>query len=504
MGAKFWRAALFAAVFAPGLAGAQDVTLTAREGGLSISGDLQGYDGEFYRIDSAYGLLTVDAAGVLCDGPACPDLTAPKASIRILGLAGVGEALLPDLFQSFAAARGLEYIQKDGDGYLAQLRDPDGGKALAEISFAAATPEVARQSLIAGRAELILSAATEPDLGTRVIAMDAMVPIVAPDNPLPEISTRDLARILAGEIANWAEVGGPDMPLVLHGLATDSALQRALSQRLGRDVAATVVHADIAALGAAVAADPWAVAMTVRAGVTGARAMPLTDSCGFPLLPSGLAVKAEDYPLALPIYLLTPRRRLPLVLREFLDFMATPQAQAAVAAAGWIDRQPERQPMTADGLRLINAIQGAGEETSLADLKRLVGVMDGADRLSLTFRFQDGSSNLDAHSRDNLADLARLIDIGFFRNTDVILAGFSDGSGAAAANLDLSRSRAEGVLAALKTTVAGVPDTALPKVEAFGEAMPMACDETSAGRRLNRRVEVWLKPAFKGSPAPEN
>ena len=160
--------------------------------------------------------------------------------------------------------------------------------------------------------------------------------------------------------------------------------------------------------------------------------------------------------------------------------------------------------MTADGLRLINAIQGAGEETSLADLKRLVGVMDGADRLSLTFRFQDGSSNLDAHSRDNLADLARLIDIGFFRNTDVILAGFSDGSGAAAANLDLSRSRAEGVLAALKTTVAGVPDTALPKVEAFGEAMPMACDETSAGRRLNRRVEVWLKPAFKGSPAPEN
>ncbi len=504
MGAKFWRAAFVAAVLAPAVVGAQDITLTAREGGLSILGTFQGYDGEFYRIDSAYGLLTVDASGVICDGPACPDLMAPKATIRIVGLGGVGEALLPGLLQGFAAARGLEYIPEQADEFRATLRDPDGGKTLAEISFVASTPETAREDLNSGAAELILSAATEPRFGARVIAMDAMVPIVAPENPLPKISTRDLARVLAGEITNWAEVGGPDMPLVLHGLEADSALQLALSQRLGRDVVASVVHPDIAALGAAVATDPWAMAMTVRTGVRSARVLPLTDSCGFPLLPTALAVKAEDYPLALPIYLLTPSRRLPLLLREFMEYLATPQAQTAVATAGWIDRQPERQPMTADGLRLINAIQGAGEETSLADLKRLVGVMEGADRLSLTFRFQDGSSTLDAHSRNNLVDLARLIEVGFFRDTDIILAGFSDGSGAAAANLGLSRSRAEGVLLALKTEMAGVPETALPKVEAFGEAMPMACDETSAGRRLNRRVEVWLRPAFTGNPAPEN
>ena len=63
---------------------------------------------------------------------------------------------------------------------------------------------------------------------------------------------------------------------------------------------------------------------------------------------------------------------------------------------------------------LINAIQGAGAETTLADLKRLVDLMDGADRLSLTFRFEDGSSTLDATSRDNLMDLAQLIATGQF------------------------------------------------------------------------------------------
>lgn len=502
MGACFWRAAAFAALIAPSVAGAQDVTLTAREGGLEISGTLQGYDGEFYRIESAYGLLTVDAAGVLCDGPACPDLTAPKAQLRVVGLAGVGETLLPPLFRAFAEARGLVYSDALDAGYSATVTDPQSGKTLAEISFNAAAPDAARADLLAGRAELILSAATEPDLGARVVAMDAMVPIVAPDNPLPEISTRDLAKVLSGEVDNWAGLNGPDMPLVLHGLAGDTALQQALAARLGRDVSAVVVHPDLASLGDAVARDPWSVAVTVRAGIRKARALPLTDSCGFPLLPSSLAVKAEDYPLSLPIYLLTPKRRLPLFVREFLTFLATPQAQAAVAQTGLIDRQPERQPLMADGLRLINAIQGAGEETTLADLKRLADAMDGADRLSLTFRFQDGSSQLDAHSQENLSDLARLIEVGVFHDSALVLAGFSDGSGAAEANLALSQTRAEGVRASLAK--AGVPEGSLPTVVAFGEAMPMACDETGAGRRLNRRVEVWLKPVFTDTPPTEN
>lgn len=505
MWSKFRRLALWLALLAPQIAGAQDVTLTAREGGLSISGVLQGFDGEFYRIDSQYGLLTVDASGVICDGPGCPDLTAPRANIRIVGLPGVGEALLPSLFQAFAGARGLTYADLSDDGlFKAQLVDPQSEKPLADITFLALSLDESRQALMAGRAELALAAATEPGLGSRSVALDAMVPIVATENPTPEISTKDLARVLSGEIENWSEIGGPDMPLVLHGLPADEPLQKALSARLGRDLVSMEVHPDLATLGAAVAADPWGLAVTVRAGAKGARLLPLTDSCGFPLLPTPLAVKAEDYPLALPFFFLTPKRRLPLIVREFLEFLATPQAQSAISAAGFIDRQPERQPMTADGLRLINAIQGAGEETTLADLKRLVDVMDGADRLSLTFRFQDGSSTLDAHSRDNLADLARLMEAGIFRGKALILAGFSDGSGAAGANLALSQSRADGVLAQLRLLAPSLSEQELPAVMAFGEALPMACDETTAGRRLNRRVEVWLKPNFTNTPLTGN
>jgi phosphate transport system substrate-binding protein len=36
---------------------------------------------------------------------------------------------------------------------------------------------------------------------------------------------------------------------------------------------------------------------------------------------------------------------------------------------------------------------------------------------------------------------------------------------------------------------------------AFGGVLPIACDETAAGRRLNRRVELWLRPDFTGTAA---
>ena len=51
----------------------------------------------------------------------------------------------------------------------------------------------------------------------------------------------------------------------------------------------------------------------------------------------------------------------------------------------------------------------------VAELQRLTLAMQGAERLSLTFRFEDGARTLDAASRDNLLDLVRLVDDGQLR-----------------------------------------------------------------------------------------
>ncbi|WP_112310900.1 phosphate ABC transporter substrate-binding/OmpA family protein [Pseudogemmobacter bohemicus] len=482
---------------------AQDITLISREGNIVLPGNLQGYDGEFYRIETAWGLLTVDGQGVICEGPACPDLTTPHADIRVVGAPDAGARLLPNLFRSFAAVRGLafrEVTPQEGASWAAQIYKAQDDTVLADVSFTPLPPDQAQAALAGGAAEMELSASPSRASGARPIALDALVPVMAPGNPTPQISTVKLAGVLSGQLKNWRDLGGPDMPIVLHALAADTDMTRALSERLGAPIRAEVLHPDMQSLAEAVAKDPWALAITGRAEMEPAVPAPLVDSCGFPLLPLPIAVKAEDYPLALPQFLIPAPRRIPVFAREFLEFTATPRAGHVVAAAGFIDRSVESAPMTQDGLRLINAILGAGDDVTLSDLKRLAEVMNGADRLSLTFRFEENTSILDATSQENLAQLARMIASESFPSKTLILAGFSDGKGEASANKALSAERAERVAQDLADLAPDLRADQIPITEGFGEALPMACDETVIGRRLNRRVELWIVPNFTPEP----
>lgn len=481
-------------------ANAQDITLTARDGALAITGSLQGYDGEFYTIKTTYGTLTVDGQGVICEGPGCPDLIAPRARIRIVGDAGAGGALVLPLFRAFAAERGYVYLATQGPTDGAMLRDPKTDQVLAQVTFAPLDAPQSLKLLESGEAELVVTMQAHPAFRTRVLALDALVAIAAPDNSMPRLSTADLARALAGEISSWDQAGGPDMPIVLHAVGPDAELARLIEGRLGQPVIAAVWYPDQTSLAEGVARDPWALALIGKSAQGPARALPLTDSCGFPLSPDPAAIRAEDYPLTFPTLLLIPPRRLPLIAREFLEFLSTPSGDLAVANLGYVGRGIQRHPLTDDGLRLINAIQGAGSDVTLPDLQALVVAMTGSDRLSLTFRFEDGDAKLDAPSRDNLDDLAKLIGSGSFARERLTLVGFSDGSGPAAENRALSLTRAQAVLDALQ---AGAPDLAadqLPMVAGFGEALPMACDTTEAGQRLNRRVELWVGPAVPVPP----
>lgn len=493
---RFYQgAAFFAALFLAFPLMAQDVTLTARNGGLALNGELVSYDGEFYRIDTAYGGLTVSAEGVICDGPACPDLTAPMVRIDIAGAPDLAERLLPRLFSGFAEGRGLVFIPGD----TAEIRDPKTEQLLARIQFLPMSMDTATAAVQARKAAMMIGYSAPPALRSYAIGLEPLVPIVAAENQFPAIRSADLAAALTGKITNWQAIGGPDMPVVIHGLMESSGMALAVRNRVG-DMADGPRHADAAALAEAVARDPWALALTGQSGQGDARALPLTDACDFPLLATQLTVKAEDYPLTASLFLAVAKHRQPLLIREFLDYLATEKAQEAVAAAGFIDRRLGTAPLTEDGQRLLGAIRNAGPEITLAELQRLAAAMTGGQRLSLTFRFQDGSSQLDAVSRDNLSDLAGHIATGRFLGHDLVFAGFSDGTGSAEVNLDLSESRAIAVRSALAALAPDLTDAQLPKVQAFGEALPMACDTTATGRQINRRVELWLHPVSEGRP----
>lgn len=75
--------------------------------------------------------------------------------------------------------------------------------------------------------------------------------------------------------------------------------------------------------------------------------------------------------------------------------------------------------------------------------------------------------------------------------TAVDVIGYTDSSGSPAHNLDLSQQRAQAVMNEMSSH--GVPEERLHE-EGRGDKDPRASNDTEAGRRLNRRVEIYVKP----------
>lgn len=518
---KQFCAALWAALFlvVSGVAAsADDVTLRSRDGAIELSGTLLGFDGEFYRVETQYGELTVDGSGVLCEGPGCPSLTNYVAELSISGSSTVGEVLMPALVEGFALQNGLksERLREDDTHFEYVLSEAVTEKTVGRFRFRVSSTDEGFADLLADEADLVmalreirpgeLALAREVGLGqlddvnrSRVLALDAMTVIVSPTNPVSALSVSDLARILSGDIDNWRTLGGPDAPISIHMRDAQSGIAQAVEDRVLRQARLQLLD-DIkryptnAELARAVAEDPLGIGVASYSEIGNSKPLALTGTCGFQLRANRLTIKTEDYPLTAPMFLYIPARRLPKLAREFLAYTRTGPAQIITRRAGFVDQAPEEIALNAQGDRFANAIRVAQGETGLNALKRMVETLAPLRRLSTSFRFEPGASRLDAQSRSNVQQLASAIEAGVYDGRRLVFVGFSDGEGPAEGNLQIAQQRAQTVKQAVE---AAVETSTLSHIQlatdAFGEAMPMACDDTSWGRQVNRRVEVWVR-----------
>ena len=515
------RAAFVAALYLFCLVGtgaAQDVTLISRDGDVEIAGDLLGFDGEFYRVQTIYGELTVDGSGVRCEGPGCPNLESYVARVGFSGAPTIGRVLMPALLEAF----GLRYqydLQRrtiDAERFVYILSDPETGSVLGEFTFRLSNTDEGFADLLANEADIVMSMrevraserlrAREAGLGdlsargrSRIVALDALIPVVAPSNPVQRITTPQLARVLSGDIASWRELDGPDAPITVHVLDGASGIGQATRDRLLAPVGRSLTgraqeHPDGPTLAQAVVDDPFGLGVSSRSELGNTWELALEGECGFALRAIRRAVKTEDYPLTAPLFLYTPARRFPKLVREFLAYLRDPSAQLVIRRAGFVDRAPEEIVINAQGDRFANAIARAGAEIDLPELQRMVQVLSPLRRLTTTFRFEAGSARLDAQSRSNVQQLARAMELGLYDARRLVFVGFSDGEGPAGPNKAIAMRRAEAVQRAVTTAAETANlDRITLETAAFGEAMPMACDDSEWGRQVNRRVEVWVR-----------
>lgn len=515
----FFRAAICAALLLSGTVtslAAQDVTLSSPDGAVEITGNLLGFDGEYYRVDTKFGELTVDGSGVSCEGPGCPSLSDYVAEITLSGSSTMAEVLLPALIEGFALRNGYQTRRDPLPGGNFEYVLLRGDRPAARFDFFVSNTDEGFADLLADEADIVMAlreirpaereraqAAGMGDMTgpsrSRVLALDAMVPLVSPENPVQRISLPQLVAILSGEITNWSELGGADAPISLHLPVEGSGLAQAVEDKLLAPAKAALMpdlrrHDRHSTMVRMVATDPFALAIGSFANTGTARALTLTGPCGFSLRATRRSIKTEDYPLTSPMFLYLPERRLPKVARDFLSYVRGPGAQIVIRRAGFVDQAPERVSIAAQGDRLANAIEAAGPEVDLEELQRLTSTLRGLQRLTTSFRFEPGSTRPDAQSRSNIEQLGRALEAGIYDSHRLLFVGFSDGEGPAEANRNIAIKRAN----AVRDAVAAAAETAnLDRVDidvaAFGEALPMACDDSAWGREVNRRVEVWVR-----------
>lgn len=165
---------------------------------------------------------------------------------------------------------------------------------------------------------------------------------------------------------------------------------------------------------------------------------------------------------------------------------------------------PAQQPLVtslparltaANVVQYMDGLQKEIEQALTGDAGQLFEIERQADhaiKLTASNEASFGFNQSDVNP-EFLATLDKLVaPLMKYDQTMVTVLGHTDSTGEDSYNLDLSLRRAEGVSSHLIN--AGMP-TARIATEGRGKAEPRASNATSAGRQLNRRVEIFIRPA---------
>lgn len=414
-------------------------------------------------------------------------------ALRIQGSNTIGAALGPALVKGLMEHQGLQAVHAEhGEGANEQRvigKTRQGKSVIIEVAahgsstgFSAlknASADLAASSRPIKDSELVdlepLGDLKSPE-AEQVIAIDGLAIILHPQNPLTTLNTAQLAQIFNGEVSTWEALGGTGGAIHLYARDDQSGTYdtfKELVLRLrGKPLAASAQRFESSeGLSDAVSHDPHGIGFIGLPYVRQAKAVAIVDGDSQPMPALTSLIATEDYPLSRRLYFYWPPANRNPWAKALVDFTQSSKGQAIVATNGFIAQQ-------------VQAI-GVAPRDSMPDGYQAIA--RDAQRLTVNFRFEEGSASLDNKARQDLQRVVAYIRSHGKLDRHVTLVGFGDAKNDPQRAALLSKLRAMAVRRELVKS--GV---VLRDIRGFGAQMPVAANTADEGRIKNRRVEVWV------------
>ena len=309
-----------------------------------------------------------------------------------------------------------------------------------------------------------------------VIAIDGLAIILNPQNPLNTLNTGQLAQIFNGEISTWEALGGIGGAIHIYARDDQSGTYDTFKELVLRLRAKPLVSSakrfeSSEALSDAVSQDPQGIGFIGLPYVRHAKAVAIVDGDSQPMLPLNSLIATEDYPLSRRLFFYLPPTAHNPWAKALVDFAQSSKGQAIVAASGFIAQQ-------------VQAMAVEPRPTMPDDYQ---AIARDAQRLTVNFRFEEGSASLDNKARQDVQRVVAYLKGHDKLDKKVTLVGFGDTKNDPQRAALLSKLRAMAVRRELVKS--GV---VLRDIRGFGAQMPVAANTADEGRIKNRRVEVWV------------
>lgn len=414
-------------------------------------------------------------------------------ALRIQGSNTIGAALGPALVNALMEHQGLQAVHtepaeganeqrvigKTRQGKTVTIEVAAHGSSTGFTALKKSTADLAASSRPIKDSELVdlepLGDLKSPE-AEQVIAIDGLAIILNPQNPLNSLNTEQLAQIFNGEASTWEAVGGVGGPIQVYARDDQSGTYdtfKDLVLRLrGKPLAPSAKRFESSEqLSDAVSQDPQGIGFIGLPYVRQAKAVAIVDGDSQPMLPLNSLIATEDYPLSRRLFFYLPPSSHNPWAKALVDFTQSSKGQAIVAASGFIAQQ----------------VQAMAVEPRASMPEDYQAIAREAQRLTVNFRFEEGSASLDNKARQDLQRVVAYIRSHGKLDKQVTLVGFGDAKNDPQRAALLSKLRAMAVRREL------VKSGVVPReIRGFGAQMPVAANTADEGRIKNRRVEVWV------------